>query len=297
MQVKAVLQIFLFLIITSHISYSQVFSINNDNRVTEMPGDEIKAEWSYDSKQLLFQHNYENRNGLYLYLVESDTVITLKESNDNYSNPVWHPDGDKVVFDSDNEGVVYLYVLDLITNKITPLFTRKIECRNASFSTSSRQVYFTGYDELHNSWEIYSYDFVYDNLNRLTNYKLGNSDPDISTDGKQVVYCKENAFKRTKNVEVINWYGEKVISFNDFNGQYPSWSPSGLKLFFVSDMNNVLGDVYSIWKDGTHLERLTNNDLKVAFPVISPDETKIAMSVLTETGWDIYVFNFDDIGF
>lgn len=286
--------IILLLLITVNCRvYGQCITIGDGRNITGMTGDELNAEWSHDSKNLLFQSAHKGTSSIYLYGLANDTVLCLSNLIDNFRNPVWHPDGDKVVFDSDRGGVDRLYVLDLNTNKAIPLFNRKIKCCDASFSALSRQVYFTGYDDLTHSWEIFSYDFVYDNLNKLTDFRLGNSNPDVSSDGKRIVYCKANPFNRTKNLEVINWYGEQIIMFDKFNGECPSWGALGLKLFFVSNMDNEKGELYSIWKDGSHLERLTHDETSIACPVVSPDGTKIAMSVLTESGWDIFIFSFE----
>jgi len=274
--------------------YAQYLEIEDGNNITRLQGDEINAEWSPDSSTLLFQSVRDSVSTLCLYLPQSDTLLCYSNKDYNFRNPVWHPDGDKIVFDSRKGGTDYLYELDLVTHKVKPLFNRSIVCRNATFSSSPRQVYFTGYNELSDSWEIYSYDFVYDNLNPLTNFGLGAGDSDISTDGKSIIYCKANPFKRTKKLEMINWYGERLISFDEFNAYYPSWGPAGLKLYFVSNMNNRKEELYSIWKDGSHLERITDDEVRIASPVVSPDGTKIAMSVLTENGWDIFIFPFED---
>lgn len=287
--------VFIIILITlNYHVYGQYLKIADGDNITRMQGDEINTEWSPDSGTLLFQSVIDSVSIVCLYQSQSDTLVCYSNKDYSFRNPVWHPDGDKIVFDSDKDGSDYLYVLDIVTHKVKPLFNRNIVCRNATFSSSSRQVYFTGYNELSDSWEIYSYDFVYDNLNPLTNFRLGAGDSDISSDGKSIVYCKANPFKRTNKLEVINWYGELLISFDEFNAYYPSWGPSGLKLYFVSNMDNRKEELYSIWKDGSHLERITEDEIRIGSPVVSPDGTKIAISVLTENGWDIFIFPFED---
>ena len=285
----------IFGIIYSNFSvYAQRINIEEGNNITNMQGDELVAEWSYDSKALLFQSVINDRSSIYIYQFADDTILGLSKQNFNFRNPVWHPDGDKVVFDSDKDGDEYLYVLDLNTLIVRPLFNRNIKCRNASFSTSSRQVYFTGYDELSDSWEIYSYDFIYDNLNKLTEYGLGCGKPDMYGNGKQIVYCKLDPADSINNLEVINWYGEPKIEFDEFQADCPSWGPIGFKLFFISTVDNEKGELYSIWKDGSHLTRITYDEIKVRDPVISPDGTKMAISVFEEEDWDIFIFNFEE---
>lgn len=294
MKVIIKLQFAIFLISFTPAIYCQNVNINSGMDISDLSGNEINPSWSYDGKNLLFQSSDGENINLYIYKVEADTLLYISDSSYNFSNPVWFPDGSKIVFDSDKSGPDYLYTIDVVTLEITPLFNRNIRCRDACFSTSVRQVYFTGWDEFNKRWEIYSYDFVYDNINKLTNNKYGCSDADVSADGKLVAYCRLNHTADTKNIEVINWYGDAVIEFNDFEGQYPSWSPSGFKLLFVSNIDDSKGELYSIWKDGSHLKRLTNDKFKVMSAVVSPDAIKIALSVYTPKGWDIFIVPFDE---
>ena len=149
------------LITVNYNVYGQYIKITDGTNITSMPGDELNAEWSPDSKSLLFQSVLDSVSTVYLYQLQSDTVLCFSDIGYNLRNPEWYPGGEKFVFDSDKDGTDYLYELDLLTHKVKPLFNRKIVCRNATFSASSRQVYFTGYNELSDSWEIYSYDFVF----------------------------------------------------------------------------------------------------------------------------------------
>lgn len=268
-------------------TYGQYLNLSDGKIISNIDGNNILPSWSSDGNRILFLSNTEVGNTICIYKFDSDTIIRVNTKNYLVNNPVWHPDGDKIVFDSKKNDKYFLYIIDLKTNKITPLFNRKVSCRNASYSASSRQVYFNGYDELNKRWEIYSYDFIYDNLNKLTSYKFGCLDPEISKNGKNIAYCKINPFKQTLNIDVINWYGEPVISFNDFEASSPTWSPTGFKLYFISKKDNKNGELYCVWKNGTHLEQLTDDDVEISNVAISPDESKIALSVLTANGWDI----------
>ncbi len=240
----------------------------------------------------MFESIEDKTSSIYLYQLTNDSLFRLSDKNYNLKNPTWHPDGNKVVFDSDKEGFDYLYMLDVVTMKVYPLFNRRIRCKNATFSSSSRQVYFSGFDELKDCWEVYGYDFIYNNLNKLTESCAGSSYPDIYNNGKQIVYCSTKV--DSSLMVIINWYGEQILMFNKFNAYYPSWGPAGFKLFFISTMDDENGELYSIWKDGSHLERLTHDNIKIANPVISPDGTKLAMSALTQNGWDIFIIDIID---
>ncbi len=292
MQLRELLFLLMFSLAVS--VSGQYLGLSDGKNITNMSGNQICPEWSPDSRQVLFLSENNGTSMIYIYRTDNDTITCLGDSLSKYHNPVWYPDGNAIIFDSEMSGSEYLYKLDLETNKVRPLFNRNIRCKDASFSNSSRQVYFTGFDELTNRWELYSYDFVYDNLNKLTNHKSGISNCNVSGNGKHVVYCKNDPFSGSANLEIINWYGEKLMSFSDYDVKDVSWGPSDFKLFFVSEMRTGNYELYSVWKDGKRLERITEIAADIANPVVSPDGTMLALSVKSDNGWDIYIFPFDD---
>jgi Tol biopolymer transport system component len=83
-------------------------------------------------------------------------------------------------------------------------------------------------------------------------------------------------------------------SFQDFNIIDPEWFPGGLKIIFVSDKDDKAGEIYTIWKDGSHLERLTNDSLIIKNPVVSPTLKYMAVSVLVDGGFDLFVIPLED---
>lgn len=286
-----------FVIILLLVNYNliaQYIDIDSPQKIIALEGDDMLPQWSPDGSKLLFQSKRGDNISLYVYSIISDTSHHYNNPKIKFNNPVWHPGGEKVIFDSDMNGSDYLYALDLKSNKIDKLFNRKIICKNASYSSSDRQVYFTGFDELTGKWEIYSYDFIYDNLNKLTDTKFGTDDPVINGKGKLLSIIKENPFTNKTYFELINWYGEKFPAFGETEGDMICWGPMGLKLYFITNNIDGSNELWSIWKDGSHLEKLTDYNGSLSSPSISPGGSKLAISVEKDNGWDIVILPFDD---
>lgn len=281
------------LLLVNYMVFGQYLDMELGRRISNLNGDELGAEWSPDGSRLLFQSVEEGQSKVFIYYLEKDTMLLIDHPDFNFRNPVWHPDGNRIVFDSYQNSHDFIFVYDLESYQISKLFNRKINCKAASFSSSSRQVFFNGYDELAGRWEIYSYDFIYDNLNKLTETKFGVGDPDISSDGKLISISKTNPFNSNITFGLINWYGEKDGKFVEVDGEYAIWGPVGLKVYFIDDKGGN-NELYSIWKNGTHLEKLTDTNRQIASPAVSPDGTKIALSVKTDHGWDIFLLLFED---
>jgi len=285
--------IIIVLLLVTCVVNAQYINLSSGLVISDHQGDELDAHWSPDGTMLLFSLIVEEANQLCIYDFGKDTVEIISEEQINFRNPVWHPDGDKIVFDSDHEGRESLYVFNLVSGSITNLINRDIRCREANFSNSSRQVYFTGFDEIGNSWEIYSYDFIYDNLNKMTDSKFGTTDPVISHNGKHVIVLKTDPFNGKVSLEFLNWYGEKEGDVRNFEGENIAWDKTGLKIYYVEKEGDSLRELYSIWKDGSHIEKLTDSNFDIAFPSVSPDGNRIAVSVQTTDNFDIYILDLD----
>jgi TolB protein len=287
------LLIILFLLFFG-IANAQPFTIDSTCQRISLNGDELFPKWSVDGKQLLFQSDQNGNWDIFLFDLEDDTLRQLTFDTANEQHPVWVPGQHQIAFDSDRGGIHFLYQMDLISGETAYLFRRKIECRQASFPPSKRMVYFSGFDTYSEEWALYSYDFVSDNLNDLTNLKGDCILPAVSPDGKKVLLQRKSRVYPYDRLVLLNWYGNPEGEIDSIPAHDPNWGPNGLKIYFVSGQDDVRGEVYSIWKDGTHLARLTNDGLSVRTPAISPDGTKMALSVLQENGMDIFIVSLDE---
>ncbi|MFA5419945.1 MAG: hypothetical protein WC341_15940, partial [Bacteroidales bacterium] len=234
-------------------------------------GDDDCPRWSPDGKKVVFQTNRNGSWDIYCYDPATDVVYPLIISKYNLQHPVWHPNGQSIVFDSDSLGLELLFIYCLSGKETTRLFNREINGREASFASSSRQVYFSGYNKTNNKWQIYNYDFIYDNLNQLTHSNSYCLDPQVAPDGKHLVYHQAETVLEPASIPFINWYGEESHRLKGLKAKDLCWHPAGLKMYFVSDMDEKKGELYSIWDDGSHLERITHDTIAQYQPAISPD--------------------------
>ena len=76
---------------------------------------------------------------------------------------------------------------------------------------------------------------------------------------------------------------------NDYS---PVWSPSGLKIAFVSERDNNT-EIYVMNADGTAQTRLTNNAVADTSPAWSPDGKYIAFVSTRDNNSEIYIMNAD----
>lgn len=283
---------FNFLILFSFISVvlsAQPFVIDSGSNVTHSPGNDLFPKWSPDGKKLLYQSDRNGNRDIFIYDIQTGSSYQLTSSLSDEQHPVWFDKGRKVVFDSDRNGLAKLYVLDTATKKIKLLFNRDIQGREASFGNNDNLVFFSGFDEHEKKWEIYSYEFYYRNLNKLYGNAEACFSPAVSPKGDRILFLITEKGEIKSRLVMINWYGNVLNLFDDFDFLDPAFGPDGNMIYFVSKKDNPQGEVYSMHKNGSHLERLTDDEYVVCCPQISPDGSKIALSVKIGEIYDIYI--------
>jgi TolB protein len=278
----------------SHFCFGQFIEIEPSQKLSSFKGDELSPAWSPDGDKLLFHSNVNGNWDIFIYHLSGDSTEQLTDSPGNEKNPVWLKDGKTIVFDSDKSGSYKLYRKNSETKSSTLLFEREIQAREASFSPSEDLVYFSGFDPEQKRWAIYSYEFLYGNLNKLTDLPGNSHSPAVSPDEDHVVFTNTNRNFPFDQLYVMNWYGNDIQLFTDFNGSDPEWGKMGLKVYFVSKKEGNNGQVYSMWSDGSHLEQLTNSELNIKSPAKSPDGKYLAISVKQRSGFDIFLLPVED---
>tara|TARA_R100001369_G_scaffold20091_1_gene36680 strand:- start:173872 stop:175884 length:2013 start_codon:yes stop_codon:yes gene_type:complete len=109
------------------------------------------------------------------------------------------------------------------------------------------------------------------------------SDPQISPDGKQVVYVRNfkdvMTDKNLSNLWIVNFDGSqnRPLTTGNTSDNSPSWSPDGKKLLFKSNMDGEMR-LYLMWMDSKQPLVISNsNDLPGAISW-SPDSDFLAFS-------------------
>src|SRR5947209_3970364 len=111
------------------------------------------------------------------------------------------------------------------------------------------------------------------------------TDPQISPDGKKVVYVRRFADpmtdKRYSNLWVVNSDGTDHRPLSSGNHSYasPRWSPDGTRIAFLSDIDGKQ-QIYVRWMDTGQTARITNLEQSPDAIAWSPDGRMISFSAL-----------------
>jgi Periplasmic component of the Tol biopolymer transport system len=131
---------------------------------------------------------------------------------------------------------------------------------------------------------------------RLTFDPRTDQQPDISPDGRQIVFCSTRIADTNPEgdfeVFVMDADGSNArqLTFNGANisDAWPRWSPNGKQIVFHSNVDGNF-EIYIINADGTDLNRVTEYSGVDQFPEWSPNGKQLAIRRDT----DIYLINTD----
>ena len=111
------------------------------------------------------------------------------------------------------------------------------------------------------------------------------ADPQISPDGKRIVYIRDFSDimtdKRASNLWMVNFDGtdHRALTTGTYSDNSPRWSPDGSRLAYISDRDGK-PQVYVRWLDTGQTAKLTNLEFPPAGLAWSPDGKLISFSTL-----------------
>jgi TolB protein len=170
------------------------------------------------------------------------------------------PDGKKMIYCSDKNGDLDLYIMDLKTGKEQQVTNTPGYDGGAWFSPDGKKIVWRAsrpktaaeikdYKELllqglvaPTSMEVYVADADGSNAKQITNLGQANWAPNFTPDGRHIIFCSNHEYKRgfPFNMYLIDLDGnglEKISRDKGFDA-FPMFSYDGRKIIFASNRNN-----------------------------------------------------------
>ena len=112
-------------------------------------------------------------------------------------------------------------------------------------------------------------------------------DPQISPDGKRIVYVRRfadiMADRRRSNLWIVNFdgSGHRPLTTGNHSDESPRWSPDGSQLAFISDRGGETAQIWRLWLDNGQMAKVTNLTSAPSGIAWSPDGKWISYSALS----------------
>lgn len=232
----------------------------NVRRVTNLPDGACQPEWSPDAKKLVFISPCEGnkakyaQSSLFIINVEGSGLLPLKTVPGGDYEPDWSPDGNKLIFTTLRDGLPHLYYYDLENESTTRLSSPSSTDRSAAWSPDGKLIAFES-NRLGQP-VIFLMDLESGKIQQVSQLESGNSYlPNWSPDGKALVYSQGSSQPWLVIKQMIGLTVEEKIVNNDFRpANDANFSPDGENLVCESN-----GDIFSLNRDGTNIQNLTDN--------------------------------------
>ncbi len=128
---------------------------------------------------------------------------------------------------------------------------------------------------------------------QVTNDTASDVDPDISPNGKEIVFTSNQTMSGNNNIFLRNRYGVvRNLTNDNATDEWARWSPDGKRIVFDSNRNSGVFEIYVMNLDGSSVTELTAPPVLGRYPSWSPDGTQIVF----RRGIDIYAINGDGSG-
>jgi Tol biopolymer transport system component len=167
--------------------------------------------------------------------------LTHVAADQGAGSPDWSPDGEKIVYESNQSGAFHIWVM------------------NANGSAQTQLTHRSGFEDLQPSWSP--------NGKRILFSHCG----EPFGDGF-IAYC---------DIRVINVDGthaKTLLSSGRWSNVRAEYSPDGEKIAFGSDRGGLQSAVWVMDADGSSLKRLTRAELRGFWPDWAPDGHRILFS-------------------
>jgi len=210
------------------------------------------------------------RADIYYQRADSRVIEQVTHSpNANEKQPQLSPDGTTIIFASDREGQWNIYETSFTQrgSMILEVVRNGRVNEQPSYSPDGSAIAYATWMPRKGQWYIAT-------MNRKTQQeKLYGPGlfPKFSPDGKKILFqrprTREPQWFSLWVLDLENEIVSELISSSTWAAVTPNWSPDGKKIIFAAINKSIHSkgpftgdDIYTIWADGTHLVRLTNDD-------------------------------------
>jgi len=194
-------------------------------------------------------------------------------------DPDWSPDGSKIAFSSNRDGMHHIYVVNGDGSSLVQITNSKADDSEPAWSRDGKRIAFVR--AIEGNTEIYVVNADGSNETRLTFAPGNNKSPSWSLDGRIFFTSKR---EERREIYAMKADGSGVQRFTTMGAISPVWSPDGSKIAFVSE-NLEIGktqhplQVFIANADGSNVRNVTKASPSTFFPCWSGDSASVAYAV------------------
>ncbi|MDP2949214.1 MAG: hypothetical protein Q8P22_06725 [Chloroflexota bacterium] len=242
--------------------------------------------WSPDGSRIVYMtvvdvNEQPLRSLLQVVDVATGGQIAFTEQRLGYL-PAWSPDGTQIAFgayvgepDESGQQESEIFVMDSDGSNLRQLASRPGPDLSPAWSPDGKRIAWWGAEPGGKGNLLFLVDIE---TGEMTSLGKG-ADPVWSPDSRHSAFVQEQepppGLVRTRpDVDILTIdveTGEQInLTSNPAHDLWPTWSPDGRQIAFVSDRDSPLGEIYLMNADGSDVRRLTENQMAELMLAWSP---------------------------
>ena len=234
--------------------------------------------WSADGRRVVFTSETNGKADLFITNLSGGDRQELTHTPADEGGPAFSPNGEWLAFHSDREGNFEIYVMRADGTEARRLTADPGTDQAPTWSRDGTQIIFTS-DRAGEGFDVYRMSADGAGLERLTTGG-GYWFPQYSPDGGQLALHIE----RDVYIMSLSSRAFRRLTHEPANGLYPTWSPDGLRLAFMS-WRNGRTEIFVARSDGSEPRVVVTMPTGDAVdPRWSPDGRHLAFVHIPEGG-------------
>lgn len=235
----------------------------------------------------LFRNLTRGNTTSYQYLIAQ----LLTTGPDRGRDLAFSPDGNRVAVFARHERGRELLLLDAINGGIARTYPiTPDQAMEPAFSPDGRTIAFHAY--ANGQADIYLLDVDSGEVRNLTNDPAYDADPTFAPDGASLLYSSQTGeFSKIFRISLATPAGRQQLTFGTGDDEGATYSRDGKRIFFSSDRDQGIFDVYVVDLATRSLGRLTRVYGAALNPVVVPttEGERVIYQAYTKGRWRLYM--------
>ncbi len=224
---------------------------------------DFSPTWSADGRQLIFASSRDHHPTLNLYIMNKDGSeqqrLTFEQEGYGSGFPQCSPVEDKIAFLSDrDDGFRALYIMDSDGSNINRLSSISDTLHsNIDFSPDGKFVYAEVSNE--EGSNIYAFDIQTREKHQITDFDWGVGNPSVSPSGNYLAVTTGRW--GNPEIEIFNMQTQEITRLTKSwaDEGTPRWSIDGNHIYFYSNIDDPLYEIYRVNLETKTWERITDS--------------------------------------
>lgn len=239
------------------------------------------ASYNKEGEVIIFESNRDGRWQIYSMDINGNNQKRVINSTANDRRPTWHPFKNMILFESDRNGFSDLFTFDLDTKELAKVpIPLKGNKSFAQFAPNGTELVFN-YKVSDNNYNIYIISAKGKRLKTIVDNAHKNMYPRYSPRGDAILYFSRKHTKgEDDEIYVYNIITKKEerLTIWPMHNFCASFSNNGLRIAYVTSMEDTEPEIYIMTKDGNSPQRITFNNDGDTLPNWSPNDINLLIT-------------------